>query len=88
MTRQVMLRVAMVLLAPAVVLGQSALETYQRALVQDQAAGNLKDAILLYRRAGATDAAPAAPRERSPLHPHPPAWATLHLRRAATEESA
>jgi hypothetical protein len=51
MTRQVTLRVAMVLLAPAVLFGQSALETYQRALVQDQAAGNLKDAIALYRRA-------------------------------------
>jgi hypothetical protein len=53
MTRQLVLRVAMVLLAPAPLFAQSAVEIYQRALVQDQAAGNLAEAIALYRRAAA-----------------------------------
>ena len=44
--------------------------------------------ILLYRRAGGAERRAAPPREHSPLHPHPPAWATLPLRRAATEERA
>ena len=55
MRRQVLSRLLMVLLAPAALLAQSALELYQQAIVQDQAAGNLKDAIALYRRA-ATEA--------------------------------
>jgi hypothetical protein len=44
--------------------------------------------VVLYRR-GARREEPAAapPREPSPLHPHPPAWATL-LRRNATAEEA
>ncbi len=45
-------------------------------------------AVILYRRAAAPEAPPAAPREHSPLHPHPPAWATLRGRPAVTEESA
>ena len=67
MTRQVVLRLALVLLAPAALFAQSALEIYQRALVQDQAAGNLKEAIALYRRAATeagADRALAATRAR------------------------
>jgi EmrB/QacA subfamily drug resistance transporter len=43
---------------------------------------------LLYRSAGGEERRPAPPREHSPLHPHPPAWATLRGTHAATEESA
>lgn len=49
--RRVALWVVLTMLAPAVVRGQSPVEIYQRALVQDQAAGDLKEAIALYRRA-------------------------------------
>ncbi len=51
LTLKVTLRLATCVLAPAVLLGQSAVEMYQRALVQDQAAGNLQEAVSLYRRA-------------------------------------
>ena len=44
---------------------------------------------VLYRRGAREEQAAAAPppREPSPLHPHPPAWATL-LRRNVTAEEA
>ena len=42
----------------------------------------------LPRGAAARSGAPPPPREHSPLHPHPPAWATLRGTHAATEESA
>jgi EmrB/QacA subfamily drug resistance transporter len=45
-------------------------------------------AVALYRREGGADPAAAAPTQHSPVHPHPPAWATLHRRQAVTEESA
>lgn len=46
-------------------------------------------AAWLYRREGAQAAvSDGPPAQHSPLHPHPPAWATLPRRRAATEESA
>ena len=43
---------------------------------------------LLYRSARGDERRAAPPSEHSPLHPHPPAWATLGRTRAATEESA
>jgi hypothetical protein len=43
---------------------------------------------LLYRSARGEERPAAPPREHSPLHPHPPAWATLRGTHAATEESA
>ncbi len=44
--------------------------------------------VLLYRAAGGQERRTVPPGEHSPLHPHPPAWATLHRTHAATEESA
>jgi EmrB/QacA subfamily drug resistance transporter len=44
--------------------------------------------IWLFRRARGEEAAQAPPPELSPLHPHPPAWATLRGRPVATQERA
>jgi len=44
-------------------------------------------AVVLYRRGEGGEPAAAPPPEHSP-HPHPPAWATLRHRHAATEEGA
>jgi EmrB/QacA subfamily drug resistance transporter len=44
--------------------------------------------LWLYRRARGAETATAPPPEHSPLHPHPPAWATLRGRPFATEERA
>lgn len=48
----------------------------------------LAAAVVLYRRAPGAERRAEPPREHSPLHPHPPAWATLRPRGAVTEESA
>src|SRR5437870_2098129 len=48
MTGKLMLGFLVVVGLPLVLLGQNAQEIYQRGLVQEQAAGNLKQAIELY----------------------------------------
>src|SRR2546425_1913205 len=51
MTGRVMLGVLLIFGWSLALLGQNAQETYQRGLVQEQAAGNLKQAIELYLQA-------------------------------------
>src|SRR4026209_2050350 len=53
MTRRLWMGILMVSGLSVTLLSESPLETYQRALVQEQAAGDLKEAITLYRRAAA-----------------------------------
>ena len=50
MTRKLMFGILAICGLSITLLAQNALETYQRALVQEQAAGNLKEAIQLYQR--------------------------------------
>ena len=82
MRQRVALWAVLVVLTQAVVLGQSAVDIYQRALVlKDQAAGDLKEAIALYRRA-ATKAGSLIARSRpgrsSVQAPRRRAWAYPH----------
>src|SRR6516165_10016143 len=52
MTRRAVLALMMIIcLTAGAASAQTALELYQRALVQEQAAGNLPEAITLYRQA-------------------------------------
>ena len=44
--------------------------------------------LVLWRRAEGAERVQAPPPEHSPLHPHPPAWATLTRTHTVTEESA
>jgi Protein of unknown function (DUF1592)/Protein of unknown function (DUF1588)/Protein of unknown function (DUF1585) len=53
MTRRLGMGILIVLSVSITLLSESPRETYQRALVQEQAAGNLKEAIALYRSAAA-----------------------------------